>query len=139
MTWAEWSPAPRVRALLLAGYVVVTFLSFPHPIGGRVLDLGLALVWLGPGLLLLGLRGLAPRRAAALGLVAGVAAHTAILHWIYVVTVVYGHAPAVAGFVASLKRGLDIDTIHVPERPELCVALGAALGAADLSTSSQRF
>ncbi len=93
---------PARRLALLGGYAVVTFLSFPHPVGERVLDLGLPLAWLGPALLWLGLDGLAPRRAARLGFAAGLAAHAAILHWIYVVTVVYGHAPPVVGVVAPV-------------------------------------
>jgi apolipoprotein N-acyltransferase len=90
------------RVALLGGYAAVTFLSFPHPVGDRVVDLGLALGWLGPALLWLGLDGLAPRRAGALGFLAGLAAHAAVLHWIYVVTVVYGHAPVVVGLLAPL-------------------------------------
>jgi benzoyl-CoA reductase subunit D len=34
------------------------------------------------------------------------------------------------GFVDSLKRGLEIDTVNIPEAPEFCGALGAALAAA---------
>ena len=62
VTKIEWSPGPRARAALLAGYAVVTFLSFPHLIGEHLLDLGRVLAWFGPALLLLGLRGLAPLR-----------------------------------------------------------------------------
>ncbi|MFQ5417820.1 MAG: hypothetical protein ACE5FL_12335, partial [Myxococcota bacterium] len=85
MTPPRLIPGPRLQAGLLAGYAVTTFLCFPHPLGDRVVDLGVALAWVGPGLLLLGLRGLAPRRAAWLAGLAGVAAHSAILHWIYIV------------------------------------------------------
>jgi len=95
---------PR-RAPLLVGYVVATFLAFPHPIAGRVLDLGLLCAWLSPGLLLLGLEGLPPRRAFRTGFVAALAAHAAIFHWIYVVTVVYGHAPPVVGVIGPLGLG----------------------------------
>ena len=35
------------------------------------------------------------------------------------------------GFIDSLKRGLEIDELFIPEDPELCGALGAALAAAD--------
>jgi hypothetical protein len=45
----------RARAAWLAGYVITTFLSFPHPVGGIVLDLGRFVSWLGPACLLLGL------------------------------------------------------------------------------------
>lgn len=36
-----------------------------------------------------------------------------------------------AGFVDALKRGLDIDDLSIPEQPEFCSALGAALAAAE--------
>ena len=87
----------RARRGWLAGYVVTTFLAFPHPIAGRVLDLGLGVAWLAPACLLLGLRGLAPRAAARAAFVAGWIAHSGVYHWIYVVTVEYGHAPAAMG------------------------------------------
>ena len=35
----------RVRRSWLAAFVVATFLSFPHPIGGVVLDLGPFVSW----------------------------------------------------------------------------------------------
>lgn len=35
------------------------------------------------------------------------------------------------GFVDSLKRGLEIDVLNVPDEPEFCAAYGAALAAAD--------
>jgi apolipoprotein N-acyltransferase len=76
-----------VRAALAAGYALVTFLSFPHPLAGSVVDLGWAMSWLGPALL---------------GLGAGLAAHAAILHWAYIVTVVYGHSPVVVGLLAPI-------------------------------------
>jgi len=94
--------AGRARLVWLSGYALATFLAFPQPFAGRVLDLGFALAWVVPALLARGLRGLAPRRAAALGFGAGLAAHSAVLHWIYVVTVVYGHAPVIAGFLAPV-------------------------------------
>jgi len=104
---AEAGPtAPCGRTVWLAAYAVATFLSFPHPVGGRVLDLGLVFGWLGPAFWLLGLRGLAPRRAAWAGLLASWVAHSAILHWIYVVTVVYGHAPIVVGWIAPMGLAL---------------------------------
>jgi apolipoprotein N-acyltransferase len=88
------------RGLWVAGHAAATFLAFPHPIGGRVLDLGWLFAWIAPALLLLALRGLPPRRAAAAGFAAGWLAHTAVLHWIYVVTVDYGHAPVAVGLLA---------------------------------------
>jgi apolipoprotein N-acyltransferase len=92
----------RGRIGLLAAYAVCTFLSFPHPLGDRVVDLGAWLAWIGPALLLLALRGLPPRRAAAWAFAASLFAHGAVLHWIYVVTVVYGHAPVAVGVVAPV-------------------------------------
>lgn len=90
----------RARVGWLGGYVLLTFLSFPHPVAGAVLDLGAFVSWLGPACLLLGLRGLAPGAAARAAFAAGLAAHVAVLHWIHVVTVTYGHAPAVVGPLA---------------------------------------
>ncbi|RIL04401.1 MAG: apolipoprotein N-acyltransferase [Proteobacteria bacterium] len=94
------------RAAWLAGFALVFFLSFPHPIGGRVLDLGLFASWLAPALLLLGLRGLAPRPAAGAAFAAGLAAHAALYHWIYVATVSYGHAPTPVGVGAAIALAL---------------------------------
>jgi apolipoprotein N-acyltransferase len=82
-----------------------------------VLDLGLGCAWLAPAALLLGLSGLRPRRAAGVGFLASLAAHSAILHWIYVVTVVYGHAPPVVGVLAPVALAGYI------------AAFGAAFGA----------
>jgi apolipoprotein N-acyltransferase len=90
------------RFAWLAGYAALSFLAFPHPIAGRVLDLGILFAWLAPAALLLGLQGLGVRRAAWLGFLASLAAHSAILHWIYIVTVRYGHAPPVVGVLAPV-------------------------------------
>ncbi len=38
-----------------------------------------------------------------------------------------------SGFVDSLKRGLEGETLHIPRDPEFCCALGAALAAAENS------
>jgi apolipoprotein N-acyltransferase len=86
----------------VAAYAAATFLAFPHPVGGVVLDLGLVLAWASPVLLLRALEGLAPAAAARRGFAAGLLAHAAILHWIYVVTVRYGHAPAAVGVLAPV-------------------------------------
>ncbi len=101
----------------LAVYVVSSFLAFPQPIGEHVLDLGVGLAWLAPAALLLGLEGLSVRRAAWRGFLASLAAHSAILHWIYVVTVEYGHAPAAIGVLAPVVLAGYI------------AAFGAAFGA----------
>ncbi len=82
----------------LAGYAVATFLSFP--VGGGGFDVGAAVAWLGPACLLLGLRGAPPARAARLAFLAALVGHTAVLHWIYVVTVTYGHASPLVGVIA---------------------------------------
>jgi hypothetical protein len=92
----------RARLALLAAYVVATFLAFPHPVAGRVLDLGVVFAWLAPAFLVAGLHGLGAGAAARHAFVAGLAAHAAVLHWIYVVTVTYGHAPRIAGVLAPL-------------------------------------
>ena len=92
--------SPRLRLGLLAGFAAATFLAFPHPVAGRVVDGGLVFGWLAPALLVAGLRGLPTRRAGGVAFLAGLAAHTAVLHWIYVVTVTYGHAPPIAGVLA---------------------------------------
>ncbi|MGI9592716.1 MAG: apolipoprotein N-acyltransferase [Myxococcota bacterium] len=89
----------------LAAYAVVTFFAFPQPIGGVVVDLGGALAWLAPALLLLGVSDLEPRQAAKRGFLAGWLAHTAVLHWIWIVTVVYGHMHPALGVAGPLGLG----------------------------------
>jgi apolipoprotein N-acyltransferase len=93
---------PARRAVLLACYAVATFLAFPHPVWGTVVDLGWAAAWLAPLFLILALSGVAPRRGLGLGFLAGLVAHSAVLHWIYVVTVTYGHAPLAVGLLAPV-------------------------------------
>ena len=95
----------RARFALLFAYGVATFLSFPHPIGERVIDLGLLCGWLSPVLLILGLNGQSPRAAAKAAFVAGTLAQSAILHWIYVVIVDYGHAAPPIGVIGTLGMG----------------------------------
>lgn len=95
----------RTRYALLLSYVVVTFLSFPQPAFGTVIDLGAWLGWFSPALLILALWGTEPRRAAKLGFLAGTAAQTAVLHWLYIVSVDYGHAPAAIGLLGPLGMG----------------------------------
>jgi apolipoprotein N-acyltransferase len=96
------------RLALLAGYAVATFFTFPHPIAGRVVDLGFVFAWIGPALLLLGISELGPRRAAVWAFGASWFAHAAILHWFYVVTVEYGHAPVVVGVLAPFGIAIYI-------------------------------
>jgi len=70
--------------------------------GERVVDLGLLCGWLSPALLILGLTGQSPRAAAKAAFVAGTLAQSAILHWIYVVSVTYGHAAPPMGVIGIL-------------------------------------
>jgi hypothetical protein len=90
------------RALWGGAAALALFLSFPHPVAGRVIDLGWLLAWIAPALFVFALRDLAPRRAALWGFAIGWAAYSAILHWIYVVTVTYGHAHPVVGVIAPI-------------------------------------
>jgi len=90
------------RALWCGAAALALFLSFPHPVAGRVIDLGWLLAWLAPALFVVALRDLLPRRAALWGFALGWVAYSAILHWIYVVTVTYGHAHPVIGVIAPI-------------------------------------
>jgi apolipoprotein N-acyltransferase len=93
----------------MLAYVAATFFAFPQPIGEAfVLDLGLVLAPVAPALLLVALRGLTPGRALKVGFVAGWLAHAALLHWAYVVTVVYGRAPVVVGLLAPFGMSLYV-------------------------------
>ena len=93
----------------LFAYVAAIFFAFPQPLGDAfVLDLGLLLAPAAPAVLLLALRGLTPGRAARVGFLAGWLAHAALLHWAYVVTVTYGHAPVIAGLLAPFGMALYI-------------------------------
>jgi apolipoprotein N-acyltransferase len=90
----------------LVGFVLASFLAFPQMLGGRLFDAGVVFAWLAPACLVLVLDGLAPRRAAWAGFLAGWLAHTAILYWIYVVTAVYGKAPVLVGIAAPAGLAL---------------------------------
>jgi apolipoprotein N-acyltransferase len=95
-------PGGRARLAWLVAYGLVTFLAFPHPLGDTVVDLGRSMAWLSPLCLLIGLHGLGVARAARAGFVAVWLAHSAILHWIYVVSVVHGGAPPIVGVLAPI-------------------------------------
>jgi len=95
-------------AAWLGAYAVFTFLSFPHLVAGRVVDLGVGVAWLGPACLWLGLRGIAPGSAAKRVFLASLAAHTAVLHWIWIVSVVYGHAHPLIGLLGPIGLGAYI-------------------------------
>jgi apolipoprotein N-acyltransferase len=92
----------RQRALCGGAAALALFLSFPHPVDGRVIDLGWLLAWVAPALFVFALRGLAARGAALWGFAIGWVAYSAILHWIYVVTVTYGHAHPLIGVIAPI-------------------------------------
>jgi len=97
------------RWAALAVYAVVTLLSFPHEMpGGFALDLGLLCVWFGPAALIVGIDGLAPRRAARVAFAASLAGHVVLFHWFYVVTVLYGGMPAWLGVLAPLVPSLYV-------------------------------
>jgi len=96
----------RRRAPFALAYVLTTFLAFPYEQAGRVLDLGWLLAWWPPALLLLAVRGLGAKRAAGLAFAVGTLAHAAVWHWIFIVTVRYGHAPPFVGVVAPLVLAL---------------------------------
>jgi apolipoprotein N-acyltransferase len=96
----------RSRFGWIAAYAVTTLLSFPHLLGDRVIDFGWWVAWLGPAFLVAGLRGLSPWRALRHTFLAVWLAHSLILHWFYVVTVTYGHAPAAAGVLAPVGAAL---------------------------------
>jgi apolipoprotein N-acyltransferase len=113
------------RCAWLAGYAAATFLAFPQPVLGGVLDLGWLLGWASPALLILALRGLEPKAAAGWGFAASLLAHSAVLHWIYVVTVVYGHAPVVVGVLAPVLLSCYI------------AAFGALFGAGHAALARQ--
>ncbi len=104
-----------------AAYVLATGLAFPIELGGSVVDLGWLFAWWPPALLFLAVRGLAPRRAAALGFALGTLAHGLVWHWIWVVTVRYGHAPGWVGVGAPLL---------LATHPGICIAGFAAASAA---------
>lgn len=87
----------------MAGYVVATFLSFPQPLPflpGVVLDLGIGISLAVPVCLVLGLAGRSVRQASVSAFAWTVLAHGFVLHFIYVVTRTYGHAPAAVAVIA---------------------------------------
>lgn len=90
----------------LAASIAATFLSFPHALAAigfgpdAVLDLGLVASWAVAPTLILGLSGLPNWRAVRRGFLATTIAHGCVLHFIYVVTVKYGHAPVIVGILA---------------------------------------
>jgi len=116
---------PRARRALGGAAAAALFAAFPHPIAGRVVDGGFVFAWIAPALFLAALRGLPPRRAALVGLAVWWVAYAAILHWIYVVTVTYGHAHPLVGVLAPIALALYI------------AAFGAAFGAGHVWMTSR--
>ena len=94
------SRGARLRWAL--AYALATWMCFPHLLAGRVFDFGWGLAWLSPALLILATRGLAPAGAARWAFGASLLAHAGVLHWIYVVSVEYGHAHPVVGVLGPV-------------------------------------
>ncbi|MBW2360393.1 MAG: apolipoprotein N-acyltransferase [Deltaproteobacteria bacterium] len=94
--------------LWLGGYALASFFAFPQLIAGVVVDLGAAVSWLAPACLWMGLRGASPRQAAKRAFLASLVAHSAIVHWIWIVTVVYGHANPWLGVLGPLGIGVYV-------------------------------
>jgi apolipoprotein N-acyltransferase len=92
----------RERVLWGAAAAGAFFAAFPHPVAGSVVDGGAFFAWVAPALLIGALRDLPPCRAALFGLGITWVAYAAILHWIYVVTVSYGHAHPAIGVLAPI-------------------------------------
>ncbi|MBW2244595.1 MAG: apolipoprotein N-acyltransferase [Deltaproteobacteria bacterium] len=92
----------RARLGWVLLHVGATFLAFPQPWGDGSIDLGPVLAYAVPLTALLALRGLSVRRAAMLGFVQGNLALAAVIHWFFVVTHDYGHAPFILGLLAPL-------------------------------------
>ena len=102
------APTPA-RKGALALYAILTLLSFPHELpGGLALDLGFVLVWFGPAALIVGIDGMAPRRAARAAFLASLAGHFVLFHWFFVVTVKYGGLPAWLGVLSPLAPSLYV-------------------------------
>lgn len=104
------APAPKVRQAWVAGYGVSTFFAFPQPIPGRdgVVDLGMICAPLAVACLLMALDGLTRKQAIACGFVASLATHFVFFHWFYVVTVTYGHAAPILGWLSPLAPAIYI-------------------------------
>ncbi|MAE93717.1 MAG: apolipoprotein N-acyltransferase [Deltaproteobacteria bacterium] len=101
---------PRVVWVLL--HAAVTFLAFPHPLGDRVIDLGWLMAWGVPLTAAAAVQGLSIRRAAWIGFWVGLLANGAVLHWAYVVTVHYGHAPVAVGVLAPFGMAAYSAVFH---------------------------
>ncbi len=94
--------SPGARLGWALAYALATLMCFPQLLAGRVVDFGWGLAWVSPALLILAIRGLAPAAAARWAFGASLVAHAGVLHWIYVVSVEYGHAHPVVGVLAPV-------------------------------------
>lgn len=95
--------SPPRRRWALGFFALATLLAFPHELPGiGAFDFGLVFAWLAPAALVVGLEGLAPRRAAGTAFFASLAAHVFLFHWFIVVTVTYGGMPLALGLLAPL-------------------------------------
>ncbi len=100
---------PSTRKGALALYAALTLFSFPHELpGGIAFDLGWIFAWFGPAALIVGIEGLAPRRAAWLAFLASLAGHVVLFHWFFVVTVKYGGMPSWLGVFSPLVPSLYV-------------------------------
>lgn len=106
-------------------YVVATFLAFPHPVAGRVIDLGLIIAPLAPMGLILAIHAATPRVAMKRAFGLSMLGHYALFHWFFVVTHYYGHAPVFVGVLAPLV-------------PALFLSLGTILFAGVWSRMNER-
>ncbi|MEM9177213.1 MAG: apolipoprotein N-acyltransferase [Myxococcota bacterium] len=95
-------------------YGVLTFLAFPHelPLAAALdtpaFDLGLLATWGAPAALVVGLRGLSPRRALRVAFLASFVAHTVFFYWFLVVVVIYAGMPLAMGLLAPVVPALYV-------------------------------
>ena len=140
------APSAAANRRALALYGVLTFLAFGHelPFRGGVagftsFDLGLLLAWLVPAALVVGLAGLAPRRAAWVAFWTSLLAHSVFFYWFVIVTVRYGGMPVLLGVLAPLAPALYVSLFtalfafcwaRLDRRAAVAIPLGAALWVA---------
>jgi apolipoprotein N-acyltransferase len=73
-----------------------------------VVDLGMAMVWLIPAALVVGLEGRTPAAGARIAFLSSFLAHAAFFYWFLVVTMVYAGMPAWLGMLAPLLPALYV-------------------------------
>jgi apolipoprotein N-acyltransferase len=101
----------RARWPVFALYGLATFFSFPHEMPGSengAVELGYWVAWFGPAALVVGVAGLAPRRAAWVAFLASLVAHSVFFHWFMVVTIEYGGMPFLLGAMAPIVPALYV-------------------------------